>query len=547
MRKRYKKPPYSPRILFNLMSDPEERFSLIGDLEEEFNSIVRRGGKLKGWCWYWKQLISSIVPFLFNTMYWKFTMFGNYLKITLRNLKRYKLYSLINVAGLSLGITCVLIAILLLQNELSFDIYHEKADDICQVFQTYYMEKGSETLGETSGKLAADLQFQFPEIINTVRLGNPGELVVKSEEKIFLENEIMCADPSVFDIFTYYFVKGDDKTALKNIHSIIFTEESAEKYFGDKDPIGKIVRLHNQFDFVVTGVIKNIPYNSHRRFKILIPFLFLRELGRNIDSYSNNSFFTYVLLHKNTPPREVSKKIFSNFTVQSQELNMEVKNFLVPLTRIRQHERGGAAYGTVFTYYIVALLIMVISCINYMYLSTARFSTRAKEVGVRKVAGALRSQLIWQFLSESIIFTVLALFSGLIVTHVLIPMVNTVTGRHLAINYFSYKWIVSIFFIVIITGIAAGSYPAFWLSSFNPIKILKGSLGSGYLGARLRKVLVIIQFSVTTIFIICIALTYKQYEYMKNENLDFNKENIVFLTGDIGKKFGLLSPLCCYF
>ncbi len=429
------------------------------------------------------------------------------------------------------------------QYELSYDRYHEKADQICQVFQTYLLEKGTHTSEGTPGPLARGLQKKFPEIINTSRMGKIGEVLLKfiplgedNNVKPFLETEGMYADPSIFEIFSFPFIKGNPKTALGEPHSIFLTKTIAEKIFGNEEPLGRVIRIRNRFDLVVTGVIKDIPFNSHRRFQFLLPFIIQREMGENIESYGNNSFFTYVMLPRDTPYQEVSRKI-SHYLDDVVEYKAELS--LMPFVKVHLEEHDGIGYGLLTIFSFLAFIIIITACINFMNLSTARSVHRAKEVGIRKVIGASRIQLVKQFIGEAILLTVISFFIAIVLIECFLPAFSLLTGKHVTTNYIDIQFIFGSLGIILFTGIVAGTYPAFFLSSFQPVKVLKESLKGGEKGGRLRKVLVVVQFSFAIFFIVGSTVLIMQMNHIKRGDLGFKRENIIYIPvkGDIWNKY----------
>jgi len=467
-------------------------------------------------------------------------MIKNYLKIAFRNIYRNKIYSFINIFGLAIGMACSILILLWVQEELRYDDFHEKGDDI---YQAYLKATKDDQVGyqsTTSPAIAGILKNEYPEVIETVRLGTLGEIVFKYKDKILLEDQGAAADPAIFDIFTFPFLKGNAKTALTQPFSIVLTEDLAKKYFESEDPIGKMVKLNNTFDFKVTGVMKNVPPNSNQQFDFLVPFTFLKELGNDIQGtpFYPCSYFTYNLLQKNTSADELNAKVKERLISEGKEIIFEI--YLIPLTETYLLDTGGTQRLYIFS--VIAIVILIIASINFMNLATAKSFNRSKEIGMRKVAGAQRSQIIKQFLGESFLLTLIALFFAIIFGEIALTYFNEYAGSRIVIDLLDIKFIGSLISVVLITSIVAGMYPAIFLSSFNPVSLFKDRAKSGSRKTLLRKSLVILQFVLSIFFIICTIIISNQINYVQNFNLGMNKDNIVYvrLEGDVQNKFSLV-------
>jgi len=470
-------------------------------------------------------------------------MFKNYLKITWRNLVRQKANSFINITGLAIGMTCSMLILMWVQHELSYDAFHENADDIYRVVENQYYAGGQVfPVAVTPSPLAPALKTQFPEIIRSTRF-NFNSLTIKKDDKIFTEG-VAFADPDILEIFTMPFVKGNAATALSEPHSIVLTEEAAAKYFGANEPMGQILRINDRDDFLVTGVIKNIPDNAHLKYDLLAPFIYLQELGSSMESWRSNWCYTYVLLQKNMPPQAVDKKIIDLIKRNHAKSTTEI--YLQPLTEIHLYSSGKYAadigghgdiqYVRMFS--VIALFVLLIACINFMNLATARSEKRAKEVGLRKVVGAQRHQLINQFFSEAIILSLLAFIAALALTETLLPIFNDLSGKTLSLGRLESSLILGFFAIALLCGITSGSYPAFYLSSFTPIKTLKSHRSASAGGSLFRKMLVVFQFALSVIMIIGTLVVSQQMNYIRNKNLGLEKENLGYfwMAGEVRGK-----------
>jgi len=467
-------------------------------------------------------------------------MIKNYLKIAFRNIYRNKIYSFINVFGLAVGMACSILILLWVQEELSYDDFHANGDEI---YQAYLKTTRDDNIGfqsTTSPAIAGILKNEYPEIIETVRLGALGEMVFKYEDKILLENQGTAADPAIFDVFTFPFIKGDEATALNQPFSIVLTQDYAEKYFGKIDPIGKMVKLNNAFDFKVTGVIKDVPANSYKKFDFLVPFTFLKELGKDIEGtpFYPCSYFTFNLLQKNTSIDELNAKVRERLIAEGKEITFEIH--LISLTETYLLDTGGTQRLYIFS--VIAIVILIIASINFMNLATAKSFNRSKEIGMRKVAGAQRSQIIKQFLGESFLLTFIALIFAIIFGEISITYFNEYTSSRIVIDLLDISFIGSLLAVVFVTSIVAGMYPAIFLSSFNPVSLFKDRAKSGSRKTMLRKSLVILQFALSIFFIICTIIISNQINYVQDFNLGMNKDNIVYvrLEGDVQNKFDLV-------
>ena len=469
-------------------------------------------------------------------------MLKNYLKIALRNIKRHKGYSFINIVGLAIGMACCILILLWVQDELSYDRFHENADDIYRVIQDINFADHSTTWTITQGPLGPSLKEDFPEIINATRITDRGFRLTYDDKGY--DEEVGMADGSLFEMFTFPLVKGDPATALSDPFCIVLTEEMAAKYFGDEDPIGKTIKANNQWDFQVTGVMKNVPHNSHLQFDFLIPFIFGRELNYTVDRWGNSQFRTYVQLPKGALAQDVISKI-SGYLFEKPTIEKDARLNLQPLTRIHLYSNyefdsahGDITYVTLFS--LIAFFILLIACINFMNLATARSGNRAKEVGMRKVAGAHKIDIIRQFYGESILLASIALLLAVVLVWLLLPVFNNLAAKELSLDIpGNLSILLGLLCIAIVTGIISGSYPAFFLSAFQPVMVLKGLRLSSSKGSLFRKILVVFQFSLTILLIICTIGVYNQLNYMRNRKLGYDKEYMIYfgMRGDTREKF----------
>ena len=472
-------------------------------------------------------------------------MIKNYIKIALRNLTRHKGYSLINITGLAIGMACCILILLWVQDELRFDRFHKNADNICRVIQDIKFSDYSTTWAITQGPLGPSLKEDFPEIVNFTRVTGRRFRLNHGDQSF--DEVLGMADGSIFEMFTFPLIEGDPQTALSDPHSIVLTEEMAKKYFGDEHPIGKILKADDQYDFLVTGIMEEFPLNSHFRYDFLIPFIFGRELKYTVDNWRNSQFSTYVQVQEGISYQEVVQKI-SGYLYEKPTIEKDAKLNLQPLERIHLYSNyefdrphGDITYVTIFS--LIAFFILLIACINFMNLTTARSANRAREVGMRKVAGAYRRDLVRQFFGESILLAFIALIFAVGIVVLLLPVFNDLAAKELSFgisgNVHSLLVLVG---IALLTGIIAGSYPALFLSAFQPAIVLKGTLHSGTRGSIFRKVLVVLQFSLTILLIVCTTIVYNQMNFMRNRKLGYHKEYLVYaaLRGDMRQQFDVV-------
>ena len=475
-------------------------------------------------------------------------MFKNYFNIAFRNLKKYKGFSFINILGLAVGMACTLLILLWVQDELSYDRFFPNAEGLYRVIDSEKYSNGEESVFSMNPpSLAKTLVNEYPEITDAARLRTVKNTVLQYKDKRFTENNLMFVDPSFLKMFSVHFLKGNENKALSNLSSIVITTQTAEKYFGNSDPLGKIIKIDNHLNFEVTGVIKNIPLNSHLKIDFLLPFDAIKDFGYTIEGWESFAHTTYVLLNRNADFQKVSKKI-SNTIIQNQkDINTTIG--LQPVTNIHLYSSniwgiGGTGDITqVYLFSIIALLILLLACINFINLSTARSSNRAKEIGMRKVIGASRKNIIIQFFLESIIYTFISLIISIILVYDLLPAFNSLSGKESSFNLQNnFGLLLLTLGIAVFTGIISGVYPALLLSAFKPVKVLKGKFNSGSGNKNFRKPLVTFQFVLTIILITGTVVVNRQLHLIQNKNLGFNKEHVlcINLQGKLNKKADLI-------
>ncbi len=487
-------------------------------------------------------------------------MIKNYFKIAWRNLMRYKFISFINLFGLTIGLTCCLLILAYILNELSYDKYNENADNIYRVTRTFNNQEGAVSLklSTVSPPFGYYLPTDFPEIKKMTRLLDNGNMPLRYKDKLINEKDVFFADENIFDVFTIKVLKGNPKTALSDPFSIMLTEENAKKYFGDEDPINKVIRANNQFDVKVTGIYQAFPSNAHLHPGMLLSFNTLKDSvvygEQNLrTNWGNNSFFTYLLLPENYDAKSMVARFpkFIDAHMDRSDYNgMQVSKFtslgLQKLTDIHLYSHTdyeaepNGDISRVYIFGAIAFFILLIACINYMNLSTARSALRAKEIGIRKVVGARKKELIFQFLSESIIISWAAILVAVFLLYCSVPWLNKISGQQLSLaSLLKWQILLSIFLTPFLVGTLSGIYPALFMSSFQPVKTLKGIFKVGGSNISFRKILVITQFSISIILIITTAIVFQQLHFMQQKSLGFNKDHIAVIpyNSALGDKF----------
>lgn len=467
-------------------------------------------------------------------------MLGNYIKIILRNMKRHKGYTFINIAGLAVGIACTIFILLWVQDELSFDRFHENADRINRVvFST--SDDGSPTNANGSFGVGPALKRDFPEVIETVRVRKMGQGVkryVGYKDKKYYEPRFFFSEPTIFTVLDFPLVKGDPTKALDEPNSIVLTEEVAKKYFGNEDPIGKIIEADPYNDgelllFRITGIAKNVPRNSHFHFDFLASYSSQKE---DTDEFSGfYQHFTYVLLSGKSSAESLDRKLL-DFLHRNWRENPWYTISLQPLLDIRLHSRlkseieptGNILYVYIFT--AIAVLVLVIACINFMNLTSARAVKRAKEVGIRKVVGAQKNQLVRQFLGESFLLSIFSAVAAVLIVIMVLPLFNRLAGKGITLSSLTnLSFVLGIAAITLAVGFISGIYPAFFLSAFQPMHSLKSRTGYSLSGTALRKGLVIFQFALSIGIIFSTLIVHKQMKYIQSRNLGYDKEQILVI------------------
>lgn len=469
-------------------------------------------------------------------------MLTNYIKIAIRTLLRQKGYSAINIAGLAVGIACCLLIFMYVKDELLYDGFHENADRIYRIYRTHHASGGEvRAVARTNWLLSDILAANFPEIENPVRIAR-FEARIRYNDKDFVEPNFFVADPAIFDVFTIPFVHGDPAAALNEPFSVIITEETAQKYFGDENPIGKTLLYDYQHPFTVTGVVTGFPQQSHFHFDLIASIESTKSLLSPVwfQHWGNIWLYTYVLLSPGTDVEGLEQQFaaFMNQHMPEGARTINLQFHLQPVTDIylRSHldlelqQNSNIAY--IYIFIIIALFILAIACFNFINLTTARSANRSKEVGIRKTIGANRPQLIRQFIGESIVITIAAVVIGLLFIELILPWFNDFTGKAMSLKSFANGIAAAgLLGIIFVVGFGAGIYPALFLSSYKPVDVLSGKSAAGNVRnhAALRKGIVALQFAISIGLIASTVIIYNQLTYMRTKDLGFDKDQILIV------------------
>jgi putative ABC transport system permease protein len=485
-------------------------------------------------------------------------MFKNYLKTAIRNLWKSKGFSAINIIGLSAGLAVCLLIVLYVVDELSYDQYNTKANRIYRVDADLFFNGTQFTAAAAPGPLAATLVREYPQVEQIVRILNDGDIFIKKGNQNIEDHNAVFADSTFFKVFTAPMIAGNAETALNEPNAIVIDETTARKYFNSTDVVGKTLYVNNSANCKITGVIKDFPRQSHFHFRFIRP---LHDSYRDDrDDWLSNNYQSYILLKpgvtqaflqrsvdvsiKNYLGKELEQVVHTSLNDLEQH-GSYFRYHTMRLTDIHLHSdksyeleaNGSIAYVYIFS--VIAVFILLIACVNFMNLSTARSANRAKEVGIRKVAGSLRSHLITQFLTESVLLSFLSLLLALLLATMLLPLFNELAQKQLYVSTLFSSWLMPVLFaLVFVVGCIAGSYPAFYLSAFQPVHVLKGTLAKGFKSSWLRSSLVVFQFSISIMLIIGTIVIYNQLNYIRNKKIGFNRDQVLVMhnTYSLGKQ-----------
>jgi putative ABC transport system permease protein len=460
-------------------------------------------------------------------------MIRNYLVVAIRNIFRHFSVSFMNITGLSIGLACTMLIYLWVTDELAYDRFHQHADQLYRVEEDQHYSNGVYHVQVTPWPSGPVWRDNIPEIQQACRITSTGSFLITRNEKSFYEEKISAVDSTFFDMFSFTLLSGNPRTALNQPGSMVISDEMALKYFGGENPVGKNLLVNNKEVFQVTGVMKKMPANSSIDQDFLIPFDYMKKSNWYSDGWGNNSIATYVMLQPNADPRKVDVKL----TQIARQHNPDgTTQFVIePMTRIHLYSYWGFGHkpGAILNVWIfssIALLVLIIACINFMNLSTARSAARAKEIGLRKVNGAHRQNLILQFFGESLLTTLISMLIAFVIALLLLEPFNRISGKFFHIpDLLTVRFLAGMVVITLLTGLLAGTYPALVLSGFKPINTLKGVFGMGSTGNSFRKVSVMVQFALSIMLIAGTIVIYRQLRLLQSQRLGYDKENLLYI------------------
>ncbi|MFC2133186.1 ABC transporter permease [Bacteroidota bacterium] len=521
--------------------------SMIHSIEEEYSEIMQRKGELSADLWFWFQTLRSLPRLTKSFIQLGGIMLANYFKIAFRNIKKHKGFSFINIAGLAIGVACSILIFLYVNYEFSYDKFHLNADRIYRYASRIQIGDVKINSIRSSSATFKKVLEDFPEIETGVKIMRTGTTPLSLDSKTFLANDILAVDSTFFDVFTFNMIHGYPKTALTEPNTIVITEETALKYFGEIDVVGKQLSAKFYSDehpvaLIITGVTETVPVNSHFYYDILISSESFPSIINNT-IWDANNFISYYLLKPGVSHNLLNDKLKEftrKYLMGEEKYDQWVAegnywdNFLQPLTSIhlnsdmRGEFEANGNENYVYMFLIISIIILLIACINFMNLSTAKSSLRAKEVALRKVVGSDKKKLIIQFLSESVILSFVSLALGILIVELLLPVFRNFIGRPIELNYFDNPLVIPVLIgLGIFVGIFSGLYPAFILSSFKPVSVMKSKTGNNKHGSSLRNILIITQFSISVFLIIGTLIVFQQLKHIQNIKLGFEKEQVL--------------------
>jgi len=531
-------PRFTERLLKRFFPD-EGIFTTIGDLEEVYHSVAEEKGTAKARLWYRSQAFKSIFSYFKNQFLWSIVMFKNYLVFTSRLIKRDKFHYFLNFLGLSTGIACCIIIMLFLRNELTYDQHHENADRIYRISSNYVTSGKPLLYAVTSPALGPRLKEEYPEIEDFVRIFPLPEMLFSYGDKRLYQERLVLADPSILEVFTYPLLQGNMETCLKDPNTVVLTETLARRYFGEENPMGKIIQVENQGDFIITGVMEDPPRNSHIPIEGIISYATWDTNQQSLRWSMYEVFgYTYVLL----PEKYDLAAFYEKFTdfyekyfkADEESYGQVYKPIFLKLKDIHYNTfgfRGEMPLGNrsyLYAFFFIGIFILILACVNYVNMATARSSTRVREIGIKKVLGSGKENLIFQLLGESLLVS----FIAMIFAYGAVLLSLTPFNQRLDLNLepgmlFNPVLIAAVFGLFLLIGILSGIYPAFYLSSIRSVTAISGGFSSGRTGAQIRRILVTFQFVISIAVVVITLFMNRQVEFMRHRDLGFKKENVV--------------------
>ncbi len=472
-------------------------------------------------------------------------MFKNYLKLSIRNLLKNKVSSFINIIGLSVGLATGIIIMLVIADEFSYDKYNKNLGDMYLLMKNQNMSGDINTGKATPGPLAASVRDEIPGIKYVTRVSEGSQELIKTGNKMMYQ-EVVYSDPDFFNMMTLPAIEGNPVEALHEPSSVVITKSTAKKLFGNEEAIGKVIVHNNLHTLKVAAVIRDVPENSTTRFDMVLPFSILEKDNSWLSKWDDNRIGTWIQVAPHTNMIAMNSHLKNLFLAKQDEKNIDL--FAYPFSALRLHGKfkngvpNGGTIDIIILLGIIALFVLLIACINFMNLATARSQQRAREVGVRKVMGASRKVIIFQFLSEALVMSLLALGLSTLLANIVLPGFMQVTGKHFTPAFFNWRIWMLMLSLAVFTGLIAGSYPAFYLSSFKPVEVLKKVMIKGKTGGLLRKSLVSFQFIISIFLIIGSIVIFKQLHYLQNRPIGYETNNLIDITarGDMANKFDLI-------
>lgn len=527
--KRENRPGLISSTLLRLFTEKDQRSEILGDFEEIFNSICREKGIRSANSWYRTQMLKSIPVFIKIKLIWSKIMLLNYIRTALRSILKHKTNSFLNITGLAIGMACSLLIMLWTVDELNYDGYHKDAE------RTYRIDSVMTYAGKRNvwpvapDPLCDALAKDFPEIEKFTKLARSYNTTINSDEKKFYEDQLVYATPSFFKMFSVTRVDNKPIDGFKDPNSIYITQKTAAKYFGKEDPLNKTLVINGKHSFSVAGVIKDFPHNTHIRPEFIIDYKNTEKMAGNSHQWGIYDYFNYITLKKNVDPAAFQKKI--RFYIKKIQADNTVEFKMVPVKNIHLNPDNGSGNKTyLYAFSITGIMILLIACINFINLTTASSTVKEKEIGLRKILGAHRGSLISQVYAESLILTLAAYLISTLAVTLLLPVFSDFTGKEFSFtSLFTPVVLAGQFIILFMTGLIAGSYPAFVLSSAKAVQTIKVYASSGSKGGLIRKTLIVVQFSISICLIICTLNINNQLNYLRNKELGFDKAQLMYL------------------